>query len=465
MIHSSMFDPNFIWGVSTAAYQIEGAHLHEGKSASIWDQFVQKKGKIAGGHHANTACDFHRRYRSDLSLMQSMQIKNFRFSTAWSRILPEGIGAVNEKGMDFYDRLVDECLELDIQPWVTLYHWDLPHALELKGGWTNRDVISWFLEYTEKVVRRLSDRVKNWLVLNEPMVFTGAGYFLGVHAPGRMGIKPFMQSVHHAAICQAQGSHLIHSLQGDAEVGSTFSCSHIEPLTTSERDVQAAKRMDALLNRLFLEPALGLGYPVRDLPVLNRLEKVWKSGDEALLKADFDFIGLQNYTREIVSHAFTIPYLQAKIIRADKRNVPATVMNWEVYPDSLYHMLKQIGNYPAVHKIIVTENGAAFPDHVIEGEVMDHERKEYLKAYITAMLKASQEGVPVKGYFVWSFLDNFEWAEGYYPRFGLVYVDFKTQQRIIKHSGYWYQRFLSGGTPHRLHSLLHDNPTEHQSIH
>lgn len=437
------FGHDFTWGVSTAAYQIEGAHILDDKSLSIWDVFVNKKRKIAGGHHANEACNFYTSYKDDLRLMKEMNIKNFRFSISWSRILHDGIGKTNYKGIDFYNRLIDECLMQGIEPWVTLYHWDLPHALELKGGWVNRDIEQWFMNYVDVCVKYFGDRVKHWMILNEPMVFTGAGYFLGVHAPGKIGLKNFIASAHHAAICQSQGARVVKSRYPNSIVGTTFSCSYLEPMTNSTKDIDATKRFDALLNRMFIEPSLGLGYPINDLKFLKRIYDYYLPNDEAILPFNFDFIGIQNYTREIISHSYLVPYLQAKIIKANKRNVPTTLMNWEVYPESIYQMLKKYANYPQINKLLVTENGAAFHDHVIDGEVSDIHRKQFLQNHIQQVLRAKLDGINVSGYFVWTFLDNFEWAEGYYPRFGLVHVDFKTQKRTVKHSGNWYRQFLS----------------------
>ncbi|MDO1444714.1 GH1 family beta-glucosidase [Rhodocytophaga aerolata] len=441
ILHKKQFGTDFIWGVSTAAYQVEGAYQTDGKGLSIWDVFSNKKGNTYLNQHGNTACNFYHCYQDDLQLMRALHIANFRFSIAWSRIMPGGVHPVNPKGIDFYQYLIDHCLELGIEPWVTLYHWDLPQALELKGGWTNRDVVNWFSEYVEVCIKHFGDRVKHWMVLNEPMVFTGAGHFLGIHAPGRRWMKNFIPAVHHATLCQAAGARILKEWQPKAQVGTTFSASYIEPHRNTEKDQNAAIRIDALLNRLFLEPALGLGYPVKELPFLQRIEKYMKPGDEKLLSFDFDFIGLQVYTREIVSHTWLMPFIQADLVKATKRSVPTTVMNWEVYPESIYQMLKQYARY-GLKKIIVTENGAAFTDVVQGGQVHDKQRLNYLQDHIRQVLWAKQEGVPVDGYFVWTFTDNFEWAMGYHPRFGLVYVDFPTQQRIIKSSGYWYRDFL-----------------------
>ncbi|AKD02029.1 GH1 family beta-glucosidase [Pontibacter korlensis] len=438
----SSFGQDFQWGVATAAYQIEGAHSAAGKGKSIWDVFSAKRGKVRKRHNGNTACDFFNRFPDDLQLMQAMGIPNFRFSLSWSRLLPQGTGEVNQAGLDYYDRLIDHCLELGITPWVTLYHWDLPQELERRGGWTNRDILGWFEEYTALCAHRFGDRVKHWMVLNEPMVFTGAGYFLGVHAPGRRGFGSFIPAVHHAALCQATGGRVLKDILPKAEVGTTFSCSHVEPLRQQEKDIQAAIRVDALLNRLFLEPALGLGYPLDDLKFMRRIEKYMKPGDEEVLKHTFDFIGIQNYTREVVKYAFWTPFIQANLVPAKKRGVPYTRMNWEVYPEGIYHLLHKYSAYSGIPKLIITENGAAFADEVYQGQVHDPLRVDFLQRYLQQVLHAKQEGVNVQGYFVWSFVDNFEWAEGYDPRFGLVHVDFDTQKRTIKSSGYWFQQFL-----------------------
>ena len=438
------FGKDFAWGVSTAAYQIEGAHLTSGKGISIWDEFVRRKGKILNNAHANVSCDFYHNYPQDLALMRAMNIPNYRFSVSWSRIFPEGTGMPNKAGIDFYNRVIDFCLELEIEPWITLYHWDLPLELEKRGGWTNRQVIDWFDHYVSFCVKTFGDRVKKWMVLNEPMVFTGAGYFLGVHAPGRKGLNTFLAALHHAALSQAEGGRIIRSADSAARIGTTFSCSHIDPLTNDEQDVLAAKKIDALLNRTFVEPLLGMGYPLKELKVLQRLESFVQDGDEARLQFDMDFIGVQNYTREVVAHSYFTPLLQAKIVKASLRNVETTLMNWEVYPESIYYMLHQFGRYSNAPQIIVTENGSAFYDELRDGAINDVKRKHYLQEYLRQVLRARHEGVQVNGYFVWTFTDNFEWAEGYHPAFGLVHVDFDTQKRTVKASGLWYSRFLSG---------------------
>lgn len=442
ILNKNNFGEDFKWGVASSAYQTEGGYQSDGRGLSIWDIFSNKKGKIYQGDTGNDACDFYQRFEEDLILMKEMNIPNFRFSLSWPRIIPSGAGAVNQKGIDFYNKLIDKCLVFGITPWVTLYHWDLPYELEKKGGWTNRNIVAWFNAYVSICAKAFGDRVKHWMVLNEPMVFVGAGHFMGIHAPGRTGRKNFLLAMHHATICQAEGGRTLKALLPDAQVGTTFSCSHIEPYRPIEKDILAAKRVDALLNRLFIEPALGLGYPIQDLKFLEGVKKYSLPGDDELVKFDFDFIGVQNYTREIIKHSYFTPFLWANNVKAEKRNVPITLMRWEVYPDSIYHMLKKYGAYEGVQKIYVTENGAAFHDKLINDAIDDVERAEYLENYIGSVLRAKEEGVDVQGYFVWTFTDNFEWAEGFHPRFGLVYVDFKTQKRTVKASGLWYKEFL-----------------------
>jgi beta-glucosidase len=440
MMHSTDFGSDFTWGVSSSAYQTEGAYLEDGKALSIWDVFTSAKGKIYGNQHAHIACNFYHRYIQDIILMEFLNIKNFRFSISWPRVFPHQ--KKNGKGLDFYDRVIDFCLEIGIEPWVTLYHWDLPQELEEKGGWTNRDVVRWFSDYISLCVQRYGDRVKNWMVLNEPMVFAGAGYFLGMHAPGKKGLSNFLPAVHHAALCQAEGARVIRSLNGKLRIGTTLSCSHIDPVDFSRSSIEAAQRVDVLTNRLFIEPLLGRGYPWGQLKVLQQLEKYMYAGDEKLLQFDMDFIGLQNYTREVVQFSKIMPYINARIVKAGNRNVPVTTMDWEVYPEGIYKILKQFTAYQNMPSIIITENGAAFNDQVIDDHVQDEARVAYFESYLQQVLKAKQEGVQVDGYFAWSFTDNFEWAEGYKQRFGLVYVDYATQKRVVKSSGFWYKQFL-----------------------
>ncbi len=453
------FGRDFHWGVATAAYQVEGGFAADGKGLSIWDEFTDRKRKISGNEHGRIACDHYHRYYEDILLMKQMNIPDYRFSISWSRIFPDGCGQVNRKGVEFYHRVIDCCLEAGIEPWITLYHWDLPLKLQEKGGWVNRDIIGWFSEYTAFCVREYGDRVQRWMVLNEPMVFTGAGYFLGMHAPGKKGLNNFLASAHHAALCQSAGGRIIKSWKSTLQAGTTFSCSLVEPYRDTAADRQAQVRVDALLNRMFIEPLLGYGYPSADASVLRRMERFMRDGDEQQLSFAMDFIGIQNYTRELVRYDFFTPFLQAKIVHASRRNVPLTEMGWEVYPPSIYLLLKKYARYENIPPMVITESGAAFRDELVNGFVEDKNRLAYLKDHLQQVLSAKSEGVIVDGFFVWSFLDNFEWAEGYRPRFGLVHVDFTSLQRTIKSSGNWYSKFLYPSTckDHAQTTAAYDN--------
>lgn len=436
------FGPHFKWGVTVAAYQIEGAHDFDGKGLSIWDVFANTKGKIKDNQHGNIACDFYNKYRDDIALIKKLNIPNFRFSISWSRILPNGTGKINQAGINYYNEVIHHCLQLGIEPWITLYHWDLPFELEQKGGFTNREIIKWFEEFVATCAKNFGDRVKNWIIMNEPVVFTGAGYFLGIHAPGRRGMKNFLPAIHHTTLAIAAGARMIRNGVSDANIGTTFSCSHIEPYRDLDRDRKAACRVDALLNRLYIEPLLGLGYPEKDLPVLKGIKKMMLPQDEKNMQFDFDFIGIQNYTREIIKNSWLIPYVNASLVKAENRKVAITSMKWEVYPQAIYEMIKKFNQYPQIKKLLITENGAAFPDELINNEVNDAERKQFIIDNLAQILKAKNEGFKVEGYFIWTLTDNFEWAEGYNPRFGLIHVDFETQKRTIKNSGHWYANFL-----------------------
>lgn len=442
-IVASDFGTDFRWGTATAAFQVEGAVEEDGRGPSIWDTFTKRKGKIKGGHHAEVACDFYNRYESDLELVKVLGFKEFRFSLSWSRILPDGIGEVNQKGLDFYNRMIDKCLELDIEPWITLYHWDLPQALEDRGGWKNREIIQWFSAYVTLCANAFGNRVKNWIVLNEPTAVAGLGYTTGLHAPGKKGVFNFLPVVHHLALCNAAGGRILRQSVENAYIGTALSCSHVQAFSDKPKDVRAAQRADAIMNRLFVEPALGMGYPTDVFPFLNGIKNYMKPGDDENLAFDFDFIGLQNYFRIVVKHSYFAPVLWLEEIPAKIRNVPLTAMGWEVAPEGMYAILKQFSTYPGIREIIISENGAAFADLQQDGKVMDHERIRFFQEYLKSILKAKNEGVRVAGYLAWSLLDNFEWAEGYHPRFGLVYVNYETQERTVKESGKWFAEFLN----------------------
>ncbi|MCB1304706.1 MAG: beta-glucosidase [Leptospiraceae bacterium] len=439
------FPEGFVFGTSTAAYQIEGAHNEDGRGPSIWDDFCAIPGKVARGDTGNVACDHYHRFESDLDIMKDLGFKNYRLSLSWSRILPYGVGARNEKGVDFYHRLLDACHKRDIEPWVTIYHWDLPSSLQARGGWTDRDTYHAFCDYTDLVTREYRDSVKNWMILNEPFVFTAVGHFAGIHAPGKKGLRNFLPAAHHATLAQAEGGRIARSnARPDAQIGTTISCAYPTPYKDNERTRKAVERYDAVFNRFFIDPACGRGYPVDSFPALKRVYDYARDGDEAKVKFDFDFIGIQNYIRDVVRFSLLQPVLWFKTIDAAKRGKDTTDMGWEIYPDSMYQLLKKFADYPEIKKIYVTESGAAFPDELKQGRVADPRRQQYLKDYMDATLRASRESSKINGYFVWSFLDNFEWAEGYRPRFGLVYVDYESQKRYPKDSAFMLRDFLAG---------------------
>lgn len=450
-LNRQAFGSDFIWGTATAAYQIEGAVDRDGRTPCVWDTFSRQKGKIKTGETADVACEFYDRYKSDLQIHKELGFNAFRFSLSWSRILPDGVGPsqggrINEAGLRFYDQLIDQCLALGITPWITLYHWDLPQALENLGGWPNRKIVDWFVDFTDVCTKAFGHKVKHWIILNEPLAFSILGYFTGQHAPGRRSLRNLLPVIHHTALAQAESGRIVRRNVPDAQVGTTFSCSPIDPFTP--KDQAAAVRVDALMNRLFIEPALGLGYP-KELSFLSGIaKKTAKPGDMERLAFDFDFVGLQHYFRAVVEQSYFMPYIWAKDVSPLRRNVETlTEMGWEVYPESMYRIIKQFSEYEGIKKIYITESGAAFYDVVQQGVVNDVARVDYHQKYIQQVLRAKQEGVPVEGYFAWTFLDNFEWAEGFRPRFGLVYVDFRTQQRIVKASGRWFQQLLTTELP------------------
>jgi beta-glucosidase len=436
MINASDFGKDFIWGVAVAAAQIEGASDKYGKGPSIWDTFSKRPGN---------ACDFYHRFRDDLALVKLLNFKVFRFSISWPRLLPFGSGLINQEGIKFYHEVIDECLTLGITPYITLYHWDLPEALEQEGGWASFSVNGAFNSFVELCGREYGDKVKNWIVMNEPFGFTSLGYMLGIHAPGQTGLTNFFSVVHHAAIAQADGGRILRSEVSQANIGTTFSCSEIVPLTDSDADNLAAKRMDSLVNRLFIEPLLGLGYPTADWEVLEKFaikHSTWRHTTR--LTFGFDYIGLQNYFPLTVKYNAFVPVLQAWEVKAKTRKKPFTAMGWEVNADSFYNIIKQFAAYPQIKQLMITENGAAYKDTLrSDGLIHDQERIAYFEQYLKALLKIKNEGINVTGYMAWTLMDNFEWAEGFNKRFGLVHTDFKTQERTIKDSGYWFKDFLS----------------------
>jgi len=435
------FGKDFLWGVASSAYQSEGAWNLDNKGESTWDYFSRKKGAIERGENADVAADFYHRYEEDIELIKSMNFKVFRFSISWPRIIPSGTGDVSAKGIKFYHKVIDKCISEGIEPWITLYHWDLPQILEEQGGWANRKIIDWFKEYVEVVSKEYAGKVKNWMVINEQLSFIGNGYMNGIFAPGDKKLGKFMKAVHYSVISQSEGGRIIRKNVPNANVGTTFVTTYVEPINQEKKNIEAAKRMDAIMNRLFIEPCLGLGYPEDTVPMLKKMNKLYEKGDEELMPFDFDFIGVQYYFRTVAQSSI-MPGMRAKEITAEQRGVPRNEMNGEIYPEGLYHQLKFFDSYKGIKNLIVTENGTCVPDVLENGRVHDTLRIQYFKDHLAAVLKAKREGVKVSGYFVWSPTDNFEWDKGYRTRFGLVYVDFQTLNRYMKDSGFWFKEFL-----------------------
>ena len=436
------FGPDFKWGVAGASYQTEGAWNVDGKSESNWDHFSRIHGKIERGENADVAADFYHRYAEDIELIRKMNFRVSRFSLSWARILPNGTGEVNRIGLDYYHSVIDKCILEGIEPWVMIYHWDLPQVLEAQGGWANRKIIDWFSEFVEVVTREYGGKVKNWMVLNEQLSYTGMGYMQGQFAPGRKNIKAFMKSVHYSVLCNAEGGRIIRKNVPGANIGTTYITTRIEPVDQQHKNVEAAKRLDALMNRLFIEPSLGLGYPEETIPLLRKMRNFFEPGDEERMVFEFDFIGVQYYFRTIAKKSM-IPGVRANQVPASKRRVAANELDVEIYPEGLYLILKQFSKYKGIKSLVVTENGTCVIDRVENGAVHDQARVEYFKDHLAAILKAKKEGVNVNGYLVWSLTDNFEWNKGFRTRFGLVHVDFKTLKRTIKDSGLWFKAFLN----------------------
>ena len=438
--HLDRFPPDFAWGAATAAYQIEGGWDADGRGVSIWDVFSHTRGRVRGGETGDVACDHYNRWREDIDLMAELGLGAYRFSVSWPRVLADGVGRLNPAGLDFYDRLVDALLERSIEPFVTLYHWDLPAALQERGGWASASMPDWFSEYARVVAARLGDRVRSWITLNEPQVFAFHGYGRGLHAPGLRDWGTALRAAHHALVAHWAGTAAVRSVVPDARVGIAIDLRDVQPATDSEQDRAAAARVDAGSQRWFLDPLFGRGYPPEQVAAYGALLDGIDTGEVANRSERLDFLGVNYYTRELIRDSRRGPF---RATAAAVRGAPVTSMGWEVYPDGLTHVLASLHRDYAPSALYVTENGAAFPDTVApDGTVADTSRLDYLRRHLAATARAMEQGAPVRGYFVWSLMDNFEWAEGFSKRFGIVRVDYETQARTIKASGRWYAALI-----------------------
>jgi beta-glucosidase len=437
------FPDGFQWGTSTASYQIEGAWQQDGKGESIWDRFAHTPGVIKGDHTGDVACDSYHRFAEDIALMREMQQTSCRFSIAWPRIQPHGVGPANAKGLDHYRRRVDALLDAGIRPFPTLYHWDLPQALEERGGWPERDTAGRFADYAEIVARALGDRVSDWMIFNEPAIFTLMGYFAGIHAPGRRDLEAYLRATHTVNLAQGDAFRALRAARSEAAIGTAFSMSACEPAGDSEEDRDAAERFHALTNLWYLEPALRGRYPDAFVggPPFERMGV--RDGDFERMRAPLDFLGINLYTRTLVAHREVEP-LGVRAVAVGPiggSQGPKTDFGWEVWPNALYDVLMRITRDYDQPRIEITENGCSYADGPdASGVIRDHRRIDFYRGYLEAVARAIEHGADVRGYHAWSLLDNFEWSEGYEQRFGLVWVDFATGSRTLKESGRWYGR-------------------------
>ena len=424
------FSKNFTWGTSTSSYQIEGAWNLDGKGESIWDRFTHAPGHIERSENGDIACDHYHRYREDIELMSRLGIPAYRFSISWPRILPQGKGAINQRGLDFYNKLVDALLEKGIEPWITLYHWDLPQALEDQGGWPNRVLTDYFQNYAGIMVKQLGDRVKHWMTLNEPWVISFLGYRDGVVAPGRKNRKSAFQCAYHLLLAHGKAYSAMKALNSKLTIGITNVHHNYISFTRDEQSLRAAAFEDMVNNKIFLDPVLKGTYP--QLLVQLRKDAPIIDPEDFKIMRQTDFMGIQYYHDVFLING--------------KKELPATIqekfpiyeyteMGWPITPVGIFQQLMLLYREYGVKNIVITENGSAWPDVLDpEGNVRDEKRQKYLLDHLGQVHRAMEHGAPVTGYFVWSFMDNFEWTQGYRPRFGLVYTDYATQNRYIKDS-------------------------------
>jgi beta-glucosidase len=428
------FPDGFNWGCATASYQIEGSPLADGAGESIWHRFTHTSGMIMNGDTGDVACDHYRLYKNDVALMKQLGLNAYRFSVAWPRIFPEGRGKTNQAGLDYYSALVDELLAAEIKPCLTLYHWDLPQAIEDVGGWRNPDTALWFGEYARLMFDKLGDRVKFWITLNEPFVVAFIGHALGLHAPGLIDIEQTLIVGHTLLKAHGQAVSAFRGSGQDGRIGITVDLESCMPATDSEKDGAAAERYSAFKNRWFLDPIFFGKYPDEMYEAFSAMPSM-EPEDVKIIQQPIDFVGVNNYTRTVWQHS-DISFLQADHVLPEGKY---TEMEWEVYPDGLRSVLAWVHENYDGPTLYVTENGASFPDTVDpDGSISDDDRVEYLREYIKACHRAIEQGVDLRGYFQWSLMDNFEWGFGYSRRFGIIRVDYDTQRRTIKKSGDWY---------------------------
>jgi beta-glucosidase len=433
---------DFVWGVATAAYQVEGAVAEDGRAPSIWDTFSRRPGAVDNGDTGDQACDHYHRWREDVALMRALGVGAYRFSISWPRVLPDGRGRVNAAGLGFYDRLVDELLAAGIRPFVTLYHWDLPQAQQDRGGWPDRGTAYAFAELAAVVGDRLGDRVGDWFTVNEPLCAAWIGHLEGTMAPGERDIARAVPASHHLLLGHGLAAAALRAAgPGPVRVGAVVNPSPCHPATGSDADLAAARRADGHTNRWWLDPLYGRGYP-EDMVAVYGVAPPVRPGDLDVIAAPMDHLGVNYYFRQVVTDDPDGPPPRARAVTVP--DAVRTAMDWEVHPDGLDEVLTRVHRDYRVPRVLVTENGSAWADEVgTDGLIRDTERAEFLEQHLAAAGRAVGRGVPLAGYFVWSLLDNFEWSYGYAKRFGLVRVDYATQARTIKNSGHRYAKIIS----------------------
>jgi len=443
MVELSKLRQDFVWGTATSAYQIEGAIDADGRLPSIWDTFCRVPGAIDNGDTGDVACDSYRRWPEDLDLLKQLGVDAYRFSIAWPRVLPTGSGQVNTAGLAYYDRLVDDLLAEGIKPFVTLYHWDLPQALQDLGGWENRDTAYRFAEYAAVVGAKLGDRVRDWVTLNEPLCSAWIGHWEGRMAPGIKDPAIAVRASYNLLLAHGLGvAALRESAPEPVEVGIVVNLSPTEPATDSAADIRAAQIADGHINRWWLDPVGGRGFPA-DMVETYGVELPEQPGDAEIIAAPTDFIGLNYYFRQIIKADESVPLLGFSQVEGP--NAERTMLDWEVHPAGLEELILRLAKEYGAEKIYITENGSAWIDQPDAGfHVDDPERTAYLEGHLAACVRAVEQGAPLAGYFAWSLLDNFEWAYGYAPRFGLAYVDYPTGTRVMKTSGQYYASLVAG---------------------
>ncbi len=443
MIEPTLFPTDFLWGAATSAYQIEGSPLADGAGPSIWHEFAHTPGRTRDGDTGDVACDHYRRYREDVALMGELGLNAYRFSASWSRVLPEGRGRINPRGLGFYERLVDALLERGIQPMLTLYHWDLPAALDRLGGWLNPDSADWFADYARVLFRALDDRVKLWVTLNEPWVVVDGGYLHGVLAPGQRNPYAAPVAAHNLLRAHAKAVQAYRA-EGRHQIGLVVNLEPKYPATETVEDLSATMRADAYWNRHYLDPVFLGGYPPELPEIFGGAWPSFPAADFDLIRQPPDFLGINYYSRQVVRHDPADWPLNAARVRQTGQT--HTGLDWEVYPQGLTDILEWVAGRYGPLPLYVTENGAAFYDPPqADGGIDDPLRRSYLRDHLRAALSAMRNGVDLRGYFAWSLLDNFEWAYGYSQRFGLIHVDYATQRRTPKASARFYAEVIRGG--------------------